>query len=620
MADYQITIQATCNGLDEIERRLQRILSNNGKTFDIGNPAKDINKQVQQIQKGMASSGKKIGADFSKGFNSGLKTVKSPSLKDTVNSAKKQAKSVQKATKDALKIDSSLDEKTAKQIANQYVNQQVRAEQRAQAEIQKIRNASNKQQQRDFEKLQSQSNKILADQQQKSYAVKDAEIESKVQRYAGLNKDLVNSYRSAYKNLNDVADSYSSDKSINNMERLVKANDDYARSVKTLGNEFKIASINGDKLASSKKIADLQRSLDKYKKDNNRISKTPYGSQIDSIISELGSGKLTNGQVKGIEERIADIKKSVQVDDLGGKNIFSTISDGFKQFGSFALSFGGIDFAIQKAAEMGKNVLDINSAMIELRKVSTASDKDITNYYDEAAAAAKKYGAGIDEVINSTADWSRLGYGLDEAKELSNATTLLQRVGDNMTQESSSQGLISTLKGFSKEADEAVAIVDAANEVANTQPIDTAGIFSALQRSASSLSAAGNTYQESMAMITAANSVVQDPDSVGTAFKTMAMRIRGASTEMEAAGLDTEGMATSTAKLREEMIALSGVDIMKDANTFKSTYQILDELADRWSGLTDIQQASVTELVAGKKFARICRNTYQRIYLIARVA
>lgn len=72
----------------------------------------------------------------------------------------------------------------------------------------------------------------------------------------------------------------------------------------------------------------------------------------------------------------------------------------------------------------------------------------------------------------------------------------------------------------------------------------------------------------------------------------MSMRIRGASTELQEAGLDTEGMATSTAKLREEMIALSGVDIMKDPNTFKSTYQILDELADRWSSLTDIQQAN----------------------------
>ena len=56
------------------------------------------------------------------------------------------------------------------------------------------------------------------------------------------------------------------------------------------------------------------------------------------------------------------------------------------------------------------------------------------------------------------------------------------------------------------------------------------------------------------------------------------MRIRGASTDMEKAGLDTEGMAESTAKLRQEVMALSGVDIMKNENEFKSTYDILDEL------------------------------------------
>ena len=36
-------------------------------------------------------------------------------------------------------------------------------------------------------------------------------------------------------------------------------------------------------------------------------------------------------------------------------------------------------------------------------------------------------------------------------------------------------------------------------------------------------------------------------------------------------------MVTSTAKLRKEVLALSGVDILKDKNTFKSTYQILDD-------------------------------------------
>lgn len=61
-------------------------------------------------------------------------------------------------------------------------------------------------------------------------------------------------------------------------------------------------------------------------------------------------------------------------------------------------------------------------------------------------------------------------------------------------------------------------------------------------------------------------------------------------------------MVESTAKLRAEIMALSGVDIMElDGKTFKSTYKILDELAAKWQDLTDIQQASVTELIAGKR-------------------
>ena len=119
------------------------------------------------------------------------------------------------------------------------------------------------------------------------------------------------------------------------------------------------------------------------------------------------------------------------------------------------------------------------------------------------------------------------------------------------------------------------------------------------------MSAANNTLSETIGLITAANSVVQDPASVGTAFKTISMRIRGATTELEEAGLETDGMAESTASLRKEIQALSGVDIMKSETEFKSTYDILDELATKWQDLTDIQQASLTELIAGKRQGNI---------------
>jgi len=83
------------------------------------------------------------------------------------------------------------------------------------------------------------------------------------------------------------------------------------------------------------------------------------------------------------------------------------------------------------------------------------------------------------------------------------------------------------------------------------------------------------------------------------------MRIRGAKTELESAGEDTEGMADSTSKLRKEIEALSGVDIMLDSDTFKSTYQILDEISEVWDDLSDINQANIIEKIAGKNRGNI---------------
>jgi len=71
------------------------------------------------------------------------------------------------------------------------------------------------------------------------------------------------------------------------------------------------------------------------------------------------------------------------------------------------------------------------------------------------------------------------------------------------------------MAAFKIEADDAITIVDKFNAVGNNFAISSGSIGEALQRSASSLAAANNTLDESIALITAANTVVQDADSVG---------------------------------------------------------------------------------------------------------
>ena len=85
------------------------------------------------------------------------------------------------------------------------------------------------------------------------------------------------------------------------------------------------------------------------------------------------------------------------------------------------------------------------------------------------------------------------------------------------------------------------------------------------------------------------------------------MFLRAAKTEAEEAGESTEGMASSVSELRQEILDLTGqrVDIQIDDDTFKSTYQILQELSEVWDDLTDVSQANILEMVGGKRNANV---------------
>lgn len=71
------------------------------------------------------------------------------------------------------------------------------------------------------------------------------------------------------------------------------------------------------------------------------------------------------------------------------------------------------------------------------------------------------------------------------------------------------------MKAFNIEATDSMGIVDRFNEIGNNFAIDSVGIGEALQRSASALAEAGNSIDESIALVTGANSVVQNPEQVG---------------------------------------------------------------------------------------------------------
>lgn len=340
------------------------------------------------------------------------------------------------------------------------------------------------------------------------------------------------------------------------------------------------------------------------KLEDSIANKSKYSWLIDSLNGIKASAAGCEGDVTDLSARLSNLEVEASRCGATTETLGQKLSRLFKEHFQTAIAMAGVAMVKQGLREVYNNVVDIDTSMTNLKKVTNETESAYSSFLSSASSQARELGASISDVIDSTAEWSRLGYTLDESQELAKWSTVLSNIGDGIDSASDAASyLVSILKGFRMEADEVEHVVNVLNSVGNNEPISESGIAEALVRSASALSAAGNSFEESVSLISAANSVLQDPDTVGTTLKTISMYLRASKTDAEAFGVSVDDMASSVSELRSELKSLTGVDIMKDAagTEFKSTYQILKEISAVWDKLTDVSKANVTEMLGGKR-------------------
>ena len=267
------------------------------------------------------------------------------------------------------------------------------------------------------------------------------------------------------------------------------------------------------------KIADIISQMKIFRSQNTNMSSSQK-QNLDSIIKyaeELkNTGKVTAQEIEKIKISFSGLKADVASTGNMGKNFFSQIgsrlTDMNSKFVAQFLSWQDWIMYIRQAAGM---VTELNTQITELAKVSEQTSKQIYADFDSYADIAKEVRGTISDTIAATADWSKNGYSIPNAKQLAEISQLYKNVGDGIDIDAANESLISTLKGFQLEADQAEHIVDVFNEVSNNESISSGGIGEALQRSAASFNAASTSLEKSVSLVTATNSVLQDPEKVG---------------------------------------------------------------------------------------------------------
>lgn len=354
---------------------------------------------------------------------------------------------------------------------------------------------------------------------------------------------------------------------------------------------------------ASMEVANLKSTIHDYIAEHKKLEGTNVGKSLYELLEALNQSDAPE-KIGELKKKYAELRAESKKLGLESKNLLDMFEKLFGQHLSTMITMAALHQMQNGLHVVYQNVVEIDTAMTELRKVSEYTGKSLEEYMGRAAEQAQKLGVSISDYVNSTADWKRLGYSDEDAENLATYSTLLRNVGDGIDDvNTSSSYLISTLQGFGLLADQAEDVVNKIDAVANTQPVTANDLGEILTRSSAAMSAANNTLEETIALGTAANAVIQDADTVGTTLKSLSMYLRAAKSDAKNAGIEVDGMANSVSELRSELKSLTGVDIMLDSKNFKSTYQIMKELSQVWSGLSDVTQANVTEMIGGKRNA-----------------
>ena len=350
----------------------------------------------------------------------------------------------------------------------------------------------------------------------------------------------------------------------------------------------------------STNLRNLVTTINKYEETLNNLDKRQDLKKRLYDIRDAAEAQSKPFNV--LSNEFAELKNDMENAGIAAETLGQKLSRLFKEHFQTAIAMAGVAMVKQGLREVYNNVLELDTAVTELKKVSKMTGDEMNEYLDRTATNARELGANISDLVSSTADWKRLGYTDKDSEELARVSALMANVGDQIDNATTASSyLISAMQGFGLVADDAERLLDCMNQIANTEPVSMNDLGIIMQKSSAAMSAAGNTYQETLSLAAAVNGVLQDADTSGTYLKTLSMYLRASKTDAENAGIATDGMASSVSELRSELKQLAGVDIMKDNNTFKSTYQIMKELSEVWKDLSDTTQANITELISGKR-------------------
>lgn len=358
--------------------------------------------------------------------------------------------------------------------------------------------------------------------------------------------------------------------------------------------EAKMSNLNRhyDKLESSiKTVARLQQDMSRSGDREARVVR----DQINAEERKQAAIRETIGALK-VENRTREQSIRKQVEQNSENRHYA---ERRQRAGEMDNHSGGLStmydpLNVLQSAKSGfmtilQSVGDVDKRITEVSKVAQAPEAELKAFADTIYDTASSVGKGADQYAESVARWVTTGKTLQESTVLAKDSVMGSFVG-SLDEEDMVTYMSVPMNAWKKDMLDSKDVINAMNEVANTNAIEMDDLGKAYQRAATTAATSGTSFAEMTGMVTAAQeSTRAGGEKIGTAMRAMDVNFGKISSKI------SKGDESKFNWFKD-----IGVNIQNGNGELRSTFDIMTDLSKVWSKLSTNDKSTAGFFAAGK--------------------
>lgn len=322
-------------------------------------------------------------------------------------------------------------------------------------------------------------------------------------------------------------------------------------------------------------------------------------SRIRTFIARI---KEANGTFREVKVAVDEATRSVytgieQIGNLAGKDVglIGALKVAFERFPVWLVASTTIMDSVHAMQNGIKTVNELNKAQTNMRMITGATTEQIREWTHSLSNLATQLHDTTLNVLQGSEEFLRAGHNIEETRKLLEASTIMSKIAAQSQKDSVKQ-LIAIQNAYNMSSEEMIRVVDKMVAVDNSAATSTKELGEAVRRTASSAQMAGVSFDELVSYIGTVSSVTRkSAETIGESFKTIFARMQALK---EGQAFDPLGESISNV---ESSLNKVGIALRETPTQFRNMSEVLDELAQKWDTLNDLQKSEIAAAIAGTR-------------------